>query len=177
MAGACLFAVQSGGEEFFMSNKPLRVLFVCLGNICRSPLAEVVVKSVAKEEGLDHLFHFESAGTGSWHVGNGADHRSAATALQHGLSLEDHIAQRITAKGINNWDLFVAMDRDNRSNLIAMGAESDKVLMMRSFEESDSVKDVPDPYYGGPHGFEDAYQMLRTNAKGLIYHLKESRGL
>ncbi len=160
-----------------MSQKPLRVLFVCLGNICRSPLAEVVAKSVAEKEGLSHLFHFESAGTGSWHVGGGADHRSAATAKQHGLSLESHIAQRITRKGVDDWDLFVAMDSDNKHNLLAMGVPEENIMMMRAFEGSQVIHDVPDPYYGGEHGFEDAYQMLKRNASGLLQYLKESRDL
>ncbi len=153
-------------------NKPLRVLFVCLGNICRSPLAEVVVKAEAEAQGLSHMFHFESAGTGSWHVGGGADPRSAAKAQEKGLSLSQHRAQQITARHIHDWDVFVAMDSDNRRNLIAMGAKSEQVLMMRSFEGVTPAPDVPDPYYGGADGFEDAYQMLRHNAQGLLTHLQ-----
>ncbi len=160
-----------------MSQEPLRVLFVCLGNICRSPLAEVVAKSVAEEKGLSHLFHFESAGTGDWHVGGAADHRSAAKALQHGLSLENHIAQTISRKNIQDWDVFVAMDADNRRNLLAMGAAASQVIMMRQFEGDSPVLDVPDPYYGGAHGFEDAYQMLKANADGLLGFLQDKRDL
>lgn len=155
-----------------MSRQPLRVLFVCLGNICRSPLAEVVVQGEADKQALNHLFHFESAGTGDWHVGNGADHRSAATARQHGLNLEHHIAQRISRRNIQDWDLFVAMDSANRENLLVMGVREDQVLLMRSFEGMTPVLDVPDPYYGGDHGFEDAYQMLKTNAEGLLKYLQ-----
>lgn len=158
-----------------MSSQPLRVLFVCLGNICRSPLAEVVVKSVAQEQGLSDILYFESAGTGDWHVGGGADKRSAATALQHGLSLEQHIAQRISSRNIQDWDIFVAMDADNRRNLLAMGIDASQVVMMRAFEDAEHTPDVPDPYYGGHHGFEDAYQMLTLNAVGLLTHLQGIR--
>jgi protein-tyrosine phosphatase len=162
--------------------QPLRVLFVCLGNICRSPLAEVVIKGAAQDQGLAQLFHFESAGTGDWHVGKGADVRSAATATQHGLSLAAHKAQRITRQNVPEWDVFVAMDNDNKRNLIAMGVNPEQVIMMRSFEsEPESEKsvpilDVPDPYYGGVTGFEDAYQMLMQNADGLLQHLQTYRG-
>ena len=156
-----------------LKTKPLRVLFVCLGNICRSPLAEVVVKDAARQQGVDHLFHFESAGTGDWHVGKGADGRSASTASQHGLTLRDHRAQRITRGNIRDWDVFVAMDKDNKDNLVAMGADKTQVLMMRAFEGNPLVQDVPDPYYGGALGFEDAYQMLVLNADGLLRHLQD----
>jgi len=153
-------------------NQPLRVLFVCLGNICRSPLAEVVVRGEAEKQGIAHLFHFESAGTGSWHVGGGADPRSAAKALEKGLSLEHHRAQQITRQQIHDWDIFIAMDSDNRRNLIALGAQPEQVLMMRGFEGKTPAPDVPDPYYGGADGFEDAYRMLKTNAQGLLAHLR-----
>jgi protein-tyrosine phosphatase len=148
------------------------VLFVCLGNICRSPLAEVIVKSVAREQGLSHQFHFASAGTGSWHVGGGADPRSAAKALEKGLSLEQHRARQITSRNIGDWDIFVAMDSANRRDLLAMGAKPEQVWMMRAFEGTSPVPDVPDPYYGGASGFEDVYQMLKTNAYGLLEHLQ-----
>ncbi len=156
--------------------QPLRVLFVCLGNICRSPLAEVVVKAVAAERGVASNFHFESAGTGDWHVGGAADKRSAAKALQYGLNLAQHRAQQISRDNVQDWDIFVAMDSDNKANLINMGAQSQQVMMMRAFEATAHVLDVPDPYYGGADGFEDAYQMLKANASGLLDALLQHRG-
>ena len=120
-----------------------KVMFVCLGNICRSPLAEVVVKGVAKQRGLDH-YHFESAGTGSWHVGGPADPRSAAKAQEKGLDLSGHHAQQITPRNCNNWDWLIAMDADNRANLLRMGVSESRVLMMRQFENPTSPPDVPD---------------------------------
>ncbi|MDQ6989717.1 MAG: low molecular weight protein-tyrosine-phosphatase [Mariprofundaceae bacterium] len=157
------------------NTSPLRVLFVCLGNICRSPLAEVVVKEAAQQRGIAELFHFESAGTGSWHIGLGADQRSAAKALQHGLNLNQHAAQQITHDNISDWDILVAMDADNRQNLLAMGAKDEQILMMRMFEQQGAAADVPDPYYGAHDGFEDVYQMLRLNADALLVHLQDSR--
>ncbi len=150
----------------------VRVLFVCLGNICRSPLAEVVVAGQAEKRGLNHSFHFASAGTGSWHVGSGADHRSAETARSHGLDLSDHRAQQVTAANVNRWEWFVAMDHSNYSDLLRMGVPKNRLLLMRQFEPGYEVApDVPDPYYGGPDGFEDAYRMLCDNADRLLDYL------
>ncbi|MDQ6969861.1 MAG: low molecular weight protein-tyrosine-phosphatase, partial [Mariprofundus sp.] len=97
-------------------HQQVRVLFVCLGNICRSPLAEVVVKSVAEQRSLEQ-YHFESAGTGDWHIGGAADNRSASKAIDHGLDLSRHKAQQITAQKIKNWHWFVAMDQANYQDL------------------------------------------------------------
>ncbi len=152
----------------------VRVLFVCLGNICRSPLAEVVVKSVADRRGVSHQYHFESAGTGDWHVGGAADRRSASKAIEHGLNLSQHRAQQITAHEMNDWHWFVAMDQANYQSLLDMGADAGQVLMMRQFESEDgaSVLDVPDPYYGATDGFEHVYQMLIANAASLLDFLE-----
>ena len=161
----------------FSYTKPIRVLFVCLGNICRSPLAEIIVHGQAEKKGLSGQFRFASAGTGDWHVGGLADVRSAQTAAQHGLDLSQHRAQQITANKVNDWDWFVAMDDDNRMNLLAMGVPENRLLMMRQFETDSSISlDVPDPYYGGAEGFEDAYRMLCANADHILeYLVKQSR--
>lgn len=158
-----------------MGEQKVRLLFVCLGNICRSPLAEVIVKAAAMERGLGH-YHIESAGTGSWHVGGPADPRSAAKAREKGLDLSGHKAQQITSHNIDQWDWFVAMDGANQSDLLRMGAPESRILLMRQFEmEGMATPDVPDPYYGGPDGFEDAYLMLQRNARSLLEHLEEQR--
>ncbi len=154
---------------------PIRVLFVCLGNICRSPLAEAVVRDVSKKRNLHERYYFASAGTGNWHVGGPADPRSAATASQHGLDMSSHRAHQITAHGIEDWHWFVAMDHANRRDLLNMGAPASRVLLMRQFEATDDKQtaDVPDPYYGGPDGFEHAYAMLVDNA-GLLLDFLEA---
>jgi len=157
-----------------MNQRKIRILFVCLGNICRSPLAEVIVKSVALRRGLNH-YHFESAGTGSWHVGGSADRRSSAKAREYGLDLSAHRAKQITAENCHLWDWVVAMDADNRRELIRMGVPEDRLLMMRQFEHAVHTPDVPDPYYGGPDGFEHAYRMLAENAEGLLDYLESRR--
>ncbi len=155
-----------------MSNQ-VSVLFVCLGNICRSPLAEVVVRDRAIRRGLDSTYMFASAGTGSWHIGNGADQRSAETASKYGLDLSRHAAQQITAEKVGRWEWFVAMDENNRADLIRMGVPKERLLLMRQFEPGfETVPDVPDPYYGGADGFEDAYHMLCENADRLLDYLE-----
>jgi len=157
-----------------MEHNTIRVLFVCLGNICRSPLAEAIVKAAAENRGLEH-YHFESAGTGNWHVGGSADPRSAAKAHEHALDLSSHRAQQITAQNCNVWDWLIAMDAENHRELLRMGVPESRLLMMRQFENSQYVSDVPDPYYGGPDGFEHAYQMLAENAEALLDHLENQQ--
>jgi len=154
---------------------PLRVLFVCLGNICRSPLAEAIARRQAEEMGVADRFHFASAGTGDWHVRSGADPRSAATARQFGLDLSSHRARQITAENIADWDWLIAMDRANRRDLLAMGAPAERVWMMRRFEAPDGngMEDVPDPYYGGPDGFLLMYRILSDNVDAIIEALLE----
>ncbi len=152
-------------------HKKTRVLFVCLGNICRSPLAEVIVKAVAAKRGLGH-YYFESAGTGNWHVGGAADPRSAGKAREYGLDLSNHRAQQITTQNCGDWDWLIAMDTENRRDLLNMGVSPSQILMMRQFEGTSHILDVPDPYYGGPEGFEHAYHMLAKNAETLLDYLE-----
>jgi len=152
--------------------KPSRILFVCLGNICRSPLAEAIVRQRALDRGLNRQFYFASAGTGDWHIGSGADIRSAATAKAHGVDLSRHRAMQITSPDISHWHWFVAMDTNNKEDLLAMGASKESVLMMRQFEPAiHAVPDVPDPYYGGEDGFENMYHLLAANADPLLDYL------
>jgi len=148
-----------------------RILFVCLGNICRSPLAEAIVREHALVRGLDRQFCFASAGTGDWHVGGGADTRSAATAKAHGVDLSRHRAMQITPPDISHWHWFVAMDANNKEDLLAMGAGRETVLMMRQFESEANPPDVPDPYYGGSDGFEKMFHLLTANADPLLDYL------
>jgi protein-tyrosine phosphatase len=156
-----------------MDEKKKRVLFVCLGNICRSPLAEAVVREAARKRRLNR-YYFESAGTGNWHVGGPVDPRAAAKAREYGLDLSDHRARQITSHNYSNWDWLVAMDAENRSNMLRMGVPESRLLMMRQFENDGQNPDVPDPYFGGGNGFEHVYQMLTANAEKLLDFL-ESR--
>jgi protein-tyrosine phosphatase len=151
--------------------EPIRVIFVCLGNICRSPLAEFIVRQRAIERGFSDRFHFASAGTGDWHVGNGADRRMNQTANAHGIDMGTHRASQITRSRIGQWDWLIAMDAANYNDLLALGANPARTLMMRQFENEDRPPDVPDPYYGGDQGFEEVFELLSENADALIDHL------
>ena len=157
--------------------EPIRVLFVCLGNICRSPLAEFIVRQRAIERGFSERFHFESAGTGDWHVGNGADRRMSQTAIAHGIDMGSHRASQITRSRIDQWDWLIAMDAANYNDLLALGANPARTLMMRQFENEDRSPDVPDPYYGGDQGFEEVFELLSENADALIDHLNRTHDL
>lgn len=148
----------------------ISVLFVCLGNICRSPLAEHVVADRAEQRGLIDRFKFSSAGTGSWHIGGPADHRSAMIASHHGLDMSGHRAQQITPNNWQQWQWFVAMDSQNKRDLLHMGVSHQQILMMRQNEldSASHAPDVPDPYYGGDQGFEQVYQMMERNADDIL---------
>lgn len=153
-----------------MSDEPRRVLFVCLGNICRSPLAEGVFQHLAAQRGVLERFRVDSAGTGGWHAGNPADPRSAAVARKHEIDLPSR-ARQVRPAETDDWDLVLAMDRQNMDDLIGLGFHPDRVRLMRSFDASAGDADVPDPYYGGPEGFDDVYAMLVRACEGLLDEL------
>jgi protein-tyrosine phosphatase len=143
------------------------ILFVCLGNICRSPTAEGVFQHLVKEAGLGAQIHIDSAGTGAWHVGNPANSKSQATANRHGVTLHSR-ARQFQVSDFDDFDLILAMDRSNLNDILAMdptGRYAHKVKLFREFDPTPGDGEVPDPYYGGQQGFEDVYQMcLRTSA-------------
>lgn len=154
--------------------RPDSVLFVCLGNICRSPLAEHLFRRLVHSRGLGDRFLVESRGTGGWHEGDGADPRTIAVAARFGWRLE-HTARRFRAAvDLERFQLIVPMDKDNMRVLLSAGTPPDRVRLMRSFDpasDPDAPPDVPDPYYGGPDGFVHMYHMLETACEGLLGHL------
>lgn len=151
------------------------VLFVCLGNICRSPLAKCIFTHQAQAASIRGRFLIDSCGTGSWHEGDGADPRSVAIAARHGLTLP-HVARKLTPiTDFQRFDYLLAMDRNNRDTMLKLGAPADRVFLMRSFDASirgatDDSLDVPDPYYGGDEGFQIVYDMLWRASEGLLGH-------
>lgn len=153
--------------------EPTSLLFVCLGNICRSPLAKWIFVEQARSRGILERFRIDSCGTGSWHAGGPADPRSIAVALEHGLTVE-HVARQVEPRtDFARFDYLLAMDRQNKSMLLKLGAPPEIVFLMRSFDPTLSGKgeeqmDVPDPYHGGEGGFEQVYQMLWRACEGLI---------
>lgn len=151
------------------------VLFVCLGNICRSPLAEGVFRHLVAERGLEDHFTIDSAGTGGWHVGSPPDERSVRVAAAHGVPL-DGSARQVQAADLDSFDIILAMDTENLEDLQRLAAASDgraRLHLLRAFDPEADHLDVPDPYYGGPSGFEDTYRMVRRACEGLLERLTE----
>ncbi len=144
------------------------VLFVCLGNICRSPLAEGVFRSIVSEAGLEDRFEIDSAGTGAWHVGNPPDPRSIEIAAQHGIDISPQRARQVSAGDFRRFETIVAMDRDNLAALKRLGGAGSTGLRLLL---NTPPQDVPDPYYGGPDGFEQVYQLVRTGGEQLLQDL------
>ncbi|MDE2764699.1 MAG: low molecular weight phosphotyrosine protein phosphatase [Gemmatimonadota bacterium] len=160
-----------------MSGTSVSVLFVCLGNICRSPLAEGIFAALARERGLDGQFHADSAGTAGYHSGEPPDSRSTAVAAAQGIRLTG-FARQVTPRDLERFDIVVAMDRSNRRSLERLrrrlrsgrGTVAD-IVMMRDYEPGARDPDVPDPYYGGPGGFERVYRILERACNGLLDEL------
>jgi protein-tyrosine phosphatase len=157
----------------------ISVLFVCLGNICRSPMAEGVFRHVLDESGLSDRFRVDSAGTGSWHVGEAPDVRSVRTAAAHGVTLTGH-ARQVRPEDFNAFDYIVAMDRDNLTALedyrSRVGGDAALYLLREFDPEGAPGAEVPDPYYGGPSGFEDVFAMVERSCRGLLDHVLQEEG-
>lgn len=146
----------------------VRILFVCLGNICRSPTAEAVMRGIVAEAGLGDEIEVESAGTGDWHIGHPPDERSVAAAAQRGVELTGK-ARQVARGDFDKFDLVIAMDRQNRDDLMTIArSEEDrgKVRLLRSY--SDGELDVPDPYYGGEDGFAEVVEIVERSCQALL---------
>jgi protein-tyrosine phosphatase len=158
---------------------PIRICFVCLGNICRSPTAEGVMIQLVQDAGLAGRIAIDSAGTGAWHAGERADPRSRAEALRRGLELPS-VARQFTAGDFDAFDYVIAMDRRNfrdLERLIGGGHHKRKLHLLRSFDAHANDPDVPDPYYGGDNGFADVFDICEAGCRGLLAHLREEHGL
>jgi protein-tyrosine phosphatase len=151
------------------------VLFVCLGNICRSPLAEGVFLHLVKQAGLSDRFEIDSAGTGAWHVGELPDARATLVAGQHGVELASR-ARQITEDDLEHFDWVIAMDRENLRNIERMASATESDAHIHLLREFDTVQDggdeVPDPYYGGASGFESVYEMVHRSCEVLLNRLR-----
>ena len=152
------------------------VLFVCLGNICRSPLADGIFTHLVNQRALADQFHIESCGTGAWHVGNPPDPRSILVAAKNNIDLTNLRARQFDAqRDPIEFDWIIPMDASNHRELINQGTPRNKVHLMRSFDPTittNKAPDVPDPYYGGDDGFDKVYEMLMRACEGLLESLQ-----
>jgi len=156
---------------------PVRVLFVCLGNICRSPTAEGVMRKLVADAGLEAEIELDSAGTGAWHVGAKPDPRASAAAAQAGFELTGR-ARQVAGEDFERFDMILAMDRYNASELLGMapgGVGAEKVRLLREFDPASNGQwslDVPDPYEGGERGFRHALDLIEAACRGLLDELR-----
>ena len=155
----------------------MRLLFVCLGNICRSPTAEGVMRSLIDREGLAGQIELDSAGTGAWHVGSSPDRRARSAARGRGIELEGR-ARQVEPEDFELFDLLLAMDRENARELGALArdhGERAKVRLLREFDPDSAARgdlEVPDPYYGAAGGFEEVLDLVQAACEGLLAEIR-----
>ncbi|MEO9324070.1 low molecular weight protein-tyrosine-phosphatase [Nocardioides sp. C4-1] len=142
-----------------------RVGMVCLGNICRSPMADVVLQAKLADAGLDDVVSVDSCGTGGWHVGDPMDDRAAATLADAGYDPTRHRAQQYADHWRDDHDLLLAMDE---ANLADIGGRGDRVLLLRDLDPDEPGAVVPDPYYGGDDGFREVLAMVERSCDALV---------
>ncbi|MDX1438264.1 MAG: low molecular weight protein-tyrosine-phosphatase [Rubricoccaceae bacterium] len=163
-----------------MSDRPIRVLFVCLGNICRSPLAEGIFREKVNTAGLGNRFEVDSAGTGSWHVGDRPDARMMRTASGRGIDLSGLRGRQVQREDLERFDHVFVMDRSNLHDTLYLDPNGDHGTRVRLFREFDPEPDdyqVPDPYYGGPDGFDHVFDIVERTSEAILERLREIYGL
>ena len=154
-----------------------KILFVCLGNICRSPAAEGIFNQKIKERDLEKLFVVDSAGTGSWHVGNLPDKRMRSTALSRGIELTSR-SRQIEENDLYEFDQILVMDKDNLDAVKSLTKDQNnpvnsKIKLILSYSNNFQLDEVPDPYYGGQNGFDKVIDLLDDAMDGLIDSLTD----
>lgn len=149
-------------------DQPMHIDFICTGNICRSPMAEVIIRDKIEAAGLAGEVEVTSAGMGGWHVGQGADKRALEELRKAGYDGATHIASQIGPEDLAA-DLIVALDTGHRSELIASGADAEKVVLLRDFDPAAGEDaSVADPYYGGMEGFRTTREQIEAAAPGIV---------
>ena len=152
----------------------MKVLFVCLGNICRSPLAEAIFNHQVAEKQLQSHFQADSCGTGNYHIGSPPDSRTIRNALRNGISIS-HLGRQFGVQDFETFDLILTMDRSNRENLLQLqgsGRYQDKIKLMRMFDSIKVGADVPDPYQGNEKDFQEVFDILQRSVTGLVKSLE-----
>lgn len=157
--------------------KQVAVSFVCMGNICRSPTAEAVMRNLVREAGLEHAIAVDSAGTGAWHIGEERDSRSQAVAKQRGMPITG-VARQFVRADFDRFDLVLALDEDNLRDLHRLAPSEEaraRIHLLREFDPgAPPDAEVPDPYYGGPDGFHQVFDICLSACRGLLEHLRRT---
>ncbi len=156
------------------NQKHVKVLFVCMGNICRSPTAHGVFRHLVQQANLAHLIEIDSAGTHAYHVGDAPDKRSSATAKQRGIDLSDLRARQVDMGDLYDYDYVLAMDHDNHHRLLALSPAEmrHKVQLFLAYAPHLNEQEVPDPYYGGADGFDHVFDLVQAASEGLLQHIQ-----
>jgi len=154
--------------------KKISVLFVCMGNICRSPTAHGVFEQMVEDAGLASFIAVDSAGTHAYHVGNPPDARSQKTALGRGIDLSRQRARKAAQEDFEQFDYVIAMDRDNLNNLLAIAPEEQraKLYLLLDFAPELGVREVPDPYFGGTRGFDKVFDLVSAASEALLARIR-----
>lgn len=152
----------------------VKVLFVCMGNICRSPTAEGVFRHMVEQAGLSDRVHIDSAGTHAYHVGNPPDQRAQQAALKRNIDLSSQRARRVREEDFIEFDYVIAMDESNRDDLLAICPEGyeERVQLFLNFADVPHTE-VPDPYYGQGRGFEIVLDLVENASAGLLEHIRK----
>jgi len=158
--------------------KPVNVLFVCMGNICRSPTAHGVFQALVDEHGLTNSILVDSAGTHSYHIGSPPDPRSQSTAHTRGVDLSGLRARRFESKDFNDFDYLLAMDSNNLADMLAIKPDAARARaeLMLTYSEGFTQREIPDPYFGSD-GFDLVFDMVDDAARGLLRHIRERHGI
>jgi len=146
-----------------------------MGNICRSPTAHGVFRALVEKEGLSQAVEIDSAGTHAYHVGSAPDRRAQATAQERGIDISDLVARRVEPDDFDLFDFVVAMDQDNYMSLseICPDQHVDKIYMFMDFADHMRTREVPDPYYGGPSGFDRVFDLVEAASEGLLQEIRQ----
>ena len=155
----------------------INVLFVCMGNICRSPTAEGVFRRLVRSAGMENEIHIDSAGTHDYHVGDPPDRRAQQAASQRGYDLASLRGRQVSPADFARYDYILAMDFDNLANLQRICPEqyASKVYLLMEFSEKFDAREVPDPYFGGPQGLEQVLDLVEDAAEGLLHRIRQRK--
>jgi protein-tyrosine phosphatase len=158
--------------------KQIKVLFVCLGNICRSPTAEGVFRHLVQQEGHSDWIKTDSAGTHAYHIGEQPDRRAQQTARTRGIDLSDLRGRQAIVNDFHEFDYILAMDNENYQNLqrLCPQGHEDKLSLFLDFSQEYAESQVPDPYYGGERGFEHVFDLVESASRGLLDTIKKQHG-